>query len=80
YDTFGFPVELTEEYAEDHGLKVAHAGFEAEMKEHRARARAARADVKSMQVQGELLANLPEKSAFVGYNSTAHVSEILYLI
>ncbi|EKZ5152890.1 alanine--tRNA ligase [Listeria monocytogenes] len=80
YDTFGFPVELTEEYAEDHGLKVDHAGFEAEMKEQRARARAARADVKSMQVQGELLANLTEKSAFVGYNSTEHVSEILYLI
>lgn len=31
------------------------------MKEQRARARAARADVKSMQVQGELLANLTEK-------------------
>ncbi|MBC8844824.1 hypothetical protein IAI16_33075, partial [Escherichia coli] len=75
YDTFGFPVELTEEYAEDHGLKVDHAGFEAEMKEQRDRARSARADVKSMQVQGELLANLTEKSAFVGYNSTEHVSE-----
>ncbi|MBC8932107.1 hypothetical protein IAI15_37580, partial [Escherichia coli] len=56
------------------------AGFEAEMKEQRDRARSARADVKSMQVQGELLANLTEKSAFVGYNSTEHVSEILYLI
>ncbi|EHL2529657.1 alanine--tRNA ligase, partial [Listeria monocytogenes] len=73
YDTFGFPVELTEEYAEDHGLKVDHAGFEAEMKEQRDRARSARADVKSMQVQGELLANLTEKSAFVGYNSTEQV-------
>ncbi|MBC1383524.1 alanine--tRNA ligase [Listeria innocua] len=80
YDTFGFPVELTEEYAEDHGLKVDHAGFEAEMKEQRDRARSARADVKSMQVQGELLANLTDKSAFVGYNTTEHVSEILYLI
>lgn len=38
-----------------------HAGFEAEMKEQRDRARSARADVKSMQVQGELLANLTEK-------------------
>ncbi|WP_270995004.1 alanine--tRNA ligase [Listeria seeligeri] len=80
YDTFGFPVELTEEYAEDHGLKVDHAGFEAEMKEQRDRARSARADVKSMQVQGELLANLTEKSTFVGYNTTEHVSEILYII
>lgn len=80
YDTFGFPVELTEEYAEDHGLRVDHAGFEAEMKEQRDRARSARADVKSMQVQGELLANLTEKSTFVGYNTTEYVSEILYII
>lgn len=28
YDTYGFPVELTEEVAEDEGLKVDHAGFE----------------------------------------------------
>ncbi|MBC2254299.1 alanine--tRNA ligase [Listeria ivanovii] len=80
YDTFGFPVELTEEYAEDHGLRVDHAGFEAEMKEQRDRARSARAEVKSMQVQGELLANLTEKSTFVGYNTTEYVSEILYII
>ncbi|MFG6257543.1 alanine--tRNA ligase-related protein, partial [Staphylococcus epidermidis] len=31
YDTYGFPVELTEEVAEDEGLKVDHAGFEKEM-------------------------------------------------
>ncbi|WP_253180904.1 alanine--tRNA ligase-related protein, partial [Listeria monocytogenes] len=80
YDTFGFPVDLAEEYAEAHGLTVDHAGIEAEMKGQRARARAARADVKSMQGQGELLANLTEKSAFVAYNSTEHVSESLYLI
>ncbi|MFA7746282.1 alanine--tRNA ligase-related protein, partial [Salinicoccus roseus] len=31
YDTYGFPVELTEEYAEDEQMKVDHKGFEAEM-------------------------------------------------
>ena len=31
YDTYGFPVELTEEYAEEEGMKVDHEGFEHEM-------------------------------------------------
>ncbi|MEN7374818.1 alanine--tRNA ligase, partial [Bacillus licheniformis] len=31
YDTYGFPVELTEEYAEDEGMQVDHEGFEREM-------------------------------------------------
>lgn len=42
YDTYGFPVELTEEVAEDEGLKVDHAGFEKEMDAQRERARSAR--------------------------------------
>ena len=45
YDTFGFPIELTEEYAEEAGMTVDHVGFEASMEEQRERARAARQDV-----------------------------------
>ncbi|EHM39756.1 alanine--tRNA ligase [Anaeroglobus geminatus F0357] len=33
YDTFGFPVELTEEIAQEEGLTIDHAGFDASMKE-----------------------------------------------
>lgn len=80
YDTYGFPVELTEEYGEDHGLKIDHEGFEAEMKRQRDRAREARADVQSMQVQGELLANLKDESIFVGYEKTEAEAEVLYII
>ena len=29
YDTYGFPVELTEELAEDEGFKIDHEGFKA---------------------------------------------------
>lgn len=39
YDTYGFPVELTEEYAEDENMKIDHAGFEREMEAQRERAR-----------------------------------------
>lgn len=69
YDTFGFPVELTEEYAAEVGMSVDHAGFEASMEEQRNRARAARQDVDSMQVQNEVLANLKEESTFVGFDT-----------
>ncbi|KAF0819300.1 Alanyl-tRNA synthetase [Bacillus sp. ZZV12-4809] len=68
YDTYGFPVELTEEYAEEEGMKVDHAGFEKEMEGQRERARSARQDVDSMQVQGGVLGELKTESQFVGYD------------
>ncbi|WP_042354964.1 alanine--tRNA ligase [Bacillus rubiinfantis] len=68
YDTYGFPVELTEEYAEEEGMKVDHEGFEAEMDAQRERARAARHDENSMQVQGGVLRDITIESKFVGYD------------
>jgi len=63
YDTFGFPVDLTNDIAREKGLNIDEAGFEAAMNEQRARARAAskfgvdlRADIK---VEGQ--------TAFTGY-------------
>ncbi len=41
YDTYGFPLDLTELMAREQGLSVDRAGFEAEMEKQRARARAA---------------------------------------
>ena len=55
YDTYGFPVELTEEFVEEEQMKVDHAGFETAMEEQRKRARSARQDTGSMQVQGGVL-------------------------
>lgn len=68
YDTYGFPVELTEEYAAEEGLTADNDGFELEMKQQRERARAARQAVDSMQVQSSLLAEITEQSLFVGYD------------
>lgn len=45
YDTFGFPVELTEEIVQEHGMTIDHDGFDKEMKAQQGRARAARAKV-----------------------------------
>ncbi len=41
YDTYGFPVDLTADFAREHQLTIDHAGFETEMAEQRNRARAA---------------------------------------
>ena len=41
YDTYGFPLDLTELMARERGLSVDKAGFEKLMEEQRARARAA---------------------------------------
>lgn len=76
YDTYGFPVELTEEFAQDEGFEVDHEGFEIEMTAQRDRARAARSDEKSMGVQTKLFADLKEESLFVGYNKTSEVGTL----
>ena len=40
YDTFGFPLDLARDIAEERGVRLDEAGFEAEMTKQRARARA----------------------------------------
>ena len=45
YDTFGFPVELTEEIVQEYGMTIDHDGFDKAMKAQQERARAARAKV-----------------------------------
>ncbi|MEW4306622.1 alanine--tRNA ligase [Rossellomorea marisflavi] len=80
YDTYGFPVELTEEYAEEEGLSLDQAGFESEMEAQRERARSARQDVGSMQVQGGVLSDVTVKSAFVGYSNLEATATVLEVI
>lgn len=80
YDTFGFPVELTEEVAEDEGLKVDHEGFEVEMQAQKERARAARTTEKSMGIQTALLGDIKVDSKFVGYDHLEIESELLVIL
>ena len=65
YDTYGFPVELTEELAEDAGFKIDHDGFKAAMKEQQDRARAAVVKGGSMGAQNETLQSIKEESEFL---------------
>ncbi|MEC0091680.1 alanine--tRNA ligase [Paenibacillus macquariensis] len=80
YDTYGFPFDLTEDYATEHGLSVDREGFDNAMQEQRTRARAARQDGGSMQVQGGILSDLTIKSEFVGYNDCVTESKVIAII
>ncbi len=80
YDTFGFPIEMTEEYAADHGMTIDHSGFDKEMEIQRERARAARQDYGSMQIQGGVLGEIRDHSEFVGYEALQVDAKVLYLM
>ncbi len=69
YDTFGFPVDLTREIAEESGLKIDEDKFALLMNEQKQRARAARGNVSGWSDSSKsLLDNLPA-TEFVGYVS-----------
>ena len=68
YDTYGFPLELTQEYLEEVGIDVDLSGFEEAMKAQRERARAARKDSTGMAVQSEVLSEIDVTSTYIGYD------------
>jgi alanyl-tRNA synthetase len=80
YDTFGFPFELTLEFAEENGLTVNKVGFDSEMEAQRERARAARGDMESMNAQNEALLNFRDDSHFVGYDEVQIETKIIGLM
>ncbi|EWT57813.1 alanyl-tRNA synthetase [Staphylococcus aureus W65865] len=80
YDTYGFPIELTEEIAVQAGLKVDMTTFESEMQQQRDRARQARQNSQSMQVQSEVLKNITSASTFVGYDTVTAQTTLTHLI
>jgi alanyl-tRNA synthetase len=81
YDTYGFPLELTEEIAEEHGLTVDLAGFEAAMEAQRQRAKAAAVsiDLTLQDAIGQVAAEL-EPTRFRGYEELEHPSCVLALV
>jgi alanyl-tRNA synthetase len=68
YDTYGFPLELTQEIVEEQGLSVDVAGFNEEMKKQQERSKAAHETI-DLTVQGSLdkLAEQVHPTEFFGY-------------
>ena len=81
YDTYGFPLELTQEVAEEKGLTVDLDGFEEEMEKQRQRSQAAQETI-DLTIQGSIdqLAQTIHPTEFVGYgnpHSTAQIEAVL---
>lgn len=67
FDTFGFPIELTQELAQENKVDVDLESFNSLLEQHKNDARNAQGDIKALKEQNPLLINLPLKSSFVGY-------------
>ena len=81
YDTYGFPLELTEEIAEEHGLTVDLDGFEAAMERQRQRAKAAAVSI-DLTLQGAIdqVAGALEPTDFRGYEALDQAACVLALV
>jgi alanyl-tRNA synthetase len=74
YDTYGFPLDLTEDVLRNHSIDVDVAGFNRLMDEQKERGRAARKDDA---VAPEISLGAGTASRFVGYHSYEGESEVL---
>ena len=78
YDTFGFPLELTREIAQENGLTVDEEGFKKAMQEQKDRAKAA---TQKISVTGDMkYAKIEEQvgsTEFVGYEENSCEAKIL---
>jgi len=68
YDTYGFPLDLTQDIAREHGLTVDVEGFEASMEHQRETARAAGKFGGGVTLPAELVATL-SPTVFLGYDA-----------
>ena len=83
YDTYGFPIELTKEIAEEHQLEVDEAGFNERMEQQRATARAARAKQGYLgDEKGSAYRELAAKYnvEFVGYDQMEMAAQVVSII
>lgn len=77
YDTYGFPIELTKEIAEEKGFKVDIDEFKSYMNAQKELARRGRKVESSMNMQNDLLINYKKESTFVGYDKLGLETEVL---
>ncbi|KAK9065154.1 hypothetical protein SSX86_016537 [Deinandra increscens subsp. villosa] len=69
YDTYGFPVEITMEVADERGVSIDMSGFDVEMENQRRQSQAAHNTVKLTVENGsELTENIPD-TEFIGYDT-----------
>jgi alanyl-tRNA synthetase len=81
YDTYGFPLELTQEVASEQGLTVDLEGFEREMELQKTRSQDSHEaiDLTTQNALGEIVAGSNETS-FLGYNKFVTQSQIMGIV
>ena len=81
YDTYGFPLELTQEIAEEQGLNVDVDAFETEMEKQRVRSRSAH-ELIDLTAQGSLksLASEGQATEFLGYTQLSAPAQVMGII
>lgn len=81
YDTYGFPLDLTQEILEEKGFSIDEAAFKACMEEQRNKARSARKETNYMGADATVYDEIDPAitTEFVGYDRLEHESEITVL-
>ena len=82
YDTFGFPIELTQEMLEEEGLEIDEAGFKEEMEKQRVRARSARQNAEDEGWKEDVFSKLATdiRSTFEGYGNRIVEGKVLAIM
>ena len=77
YDTYGFPIDLSRELAEENGLSIDEDGFRALMDEQRRRAREARGNISGWDSDSKALLEGLSATEFLGYEATECEGKVL---
>ena len=82
YDTYGFPLDLTQDVLKGHGWKVDEENFEIEMKKQKSRARAAWTGSGDNEISSEIMKTLNDYSStkFIGYDNLRCEGKCLSII
>lgn len=81
YDTHGFPVELTQEIAAEHGITIDTSGFEQSMQRQQERSRAASAFVQAQDERAlDAILKRNGPTNFTGYQGLSDSSKVVALI
>ncbi len=81
HDTYGFPLELTEEITRERGISIDSQGFSEAMNEQKERAKAARKENGAADISGDLRPLLEEHglTSFIGREENKTEAEVLYI-
>ncbi len=81
YDTYGFPMELTEEILEESGCTAHVDGFHKHMVKQKETARVARKNMDTVGwVENEIQVDIAKKNEFVGYSTLETKSKVLHIV